>query len=325
MTAELFDQQAIEELIERVAYELFLIEDVFHLRGIPQRNSPDEYFVLRPHNSPLISITRTSIVTTHDWRHEFLKAGKPLTLVTIFKLIDSLLEWLAEKNGKTARMGFKEKSELEWQSFEFPPLLSSQAWLCELLVGIFRKYYPYRNTIIHHRTFTIEGECLIIDDHHRKLPRVTLTTTDLGLLAETAVSTLRCLEGSWSSDSYRIKRFQFLYDKLAGIIGHTPRFSQKPPIAWSAYLIIQREQGSIEKKDLLVRLDALGHNCDLLPQTILIEVDNNETLYAFMLPEGWIIEAPSILDFKYLRRIGVPTEVTNERLIREALTNTDTQ
>jgi hypothetical protein len=47
-----------------------------------------------------------------DWRPGFLNAGAPLVFVSIFKLLDMLVEWILEENGLQSPFQFQKKLQL---------------------------------------------------------------------------------------------------------------------------------------------------------------------------------------------------------------------
>lgn len=130
-----------------------------------------------------------------DWRPKFLEVGAPLVLVTSFKLLDMLIEWVLTQNGTTATFRFAQKIAALEGSIVFPSLIESRSWLRERLVALYKELDPLRGTIIHDRHFQSSGGTLQVSSSRRGTigPTVTFSAKDLRSLSVLLVSLLRYL------------------------------------------------------------------------------------------------------------------------------------
>ena len=65
---------------------------------------------------------------------EILRAGAPLVFTATFKLLDMLLEWILEENGRKAGFRFSEKiKQLQESGLVLPPFMSARPWLFDIL------------------------------------------------------------------------------------------------------------------------------------------------------------------------------------------------
>jgi hypothetical protein len=152
-----------------------------------------------------------------DWRPRFLEAGAPLVLVTAFKLLDMLLEWVLSENGYPSTHRFVQKIAALKGSVCFPPLIRTRPWLQDRLVALYERLEPLRGTIIHARHFKSKGGGLLISNSKGGAvgPAVTISSRDLRNLAFLLVSLLRYSEGTWTMDEFREKRVRRALDELA--------------------------------------------------------------------------------------------------------------
>jgi hypothetical protein len=108
-----FDAAALQDLEERTEYEAWLLEAVYRIadRAIPFGDL--DQLVYPPGGGPPAQVIHgAGGINLRDWRPGFLKAGAPLVLVTDFKLLDMLLEWILVQNGSKGTWvldEFKEK------------------------------------------------------------------------------------------------------------------------------------------------------------------------------------------------------------------------
>ena len=76
-----------------------------------------------------------------DWCPGFLEAGAPLVLVTAFKLLDMILEWVLDQNGYQSTFRFAQKLKALRGSVQFPPLIGSRPWLQTRIVSLYASPY----------------------------------------------------------------------------------------------------------------------------------------------------------------------------------------
>jgi hypothetical protein len=165
-----------------------------------------------------------------DWRPKFLEVGTPLVLVTTFKLLDMLIEWVLVQNGTTATFRFAENFAALGGPVLFPPLIESRPWLRERLIALYKELDPPGGTIIHDRHFQAAGGALQVSSSRRGTvgPVVTFSANDLRSFAVVLVSVLRYVEGTWTMDLFQEKRIRRALDELAHL-HRQPLLGQLPP------------------------------------------------------------------------------------------------
>ena len=166
-----------------------------------------------------------------DWCPGFLEAGAPLVLVTAFKLLDMILEWVLDQNGYQSTFRFAQKLKALRGSVQFPPLIGSRPWLQTRIVSLYASLIPLRGTIIHDRHFqAMSGNLLIATSKvGSALPPVPISATDLRTLAAIAVSLVRYLEGTWTLDLYGELLLRYRLDQLAYLHTRKPSWANKSP------------------------------------------------------------------------------------------------
>lgn len=226
-----YGSTALGNLRVRTEYEAWLLEAVYEIAD--QRLAVDavDELVYPPNGGPPTqTIYGAANIRIGDWRLGFLEAGAPLVLVTAFKLLDMLLEWVLVENGKRATHKFVKKIEALKRPVKFPQLIEARPWLRDRLVALYEKLEPLRGTIIHGPYFKTVGGALQVSSSKRGTlgPLVTIGMTDLRNLAVVLVSLLRYLDRTWKMDLFREKRLRRTLDELAHLHG-LPSLGQLPP------------------------------------------------------------------------------------------------
>jgi hypothetical protein len=96
----LITPSTIKDLIDRVEYEMWLLEAVYEIVEDPLSVKVKDQLIYPPSGDPprqIQNILAKSIVIG-DWRAGFLDAGAPLVFVTTFKILDMFMEWVLEQN-----------------------------------------------------------------------------------------------------------------------------------------------------------------------------------------------------------------------------------
>jgi hypothetical protein len=105
-----FGPTELADLGARTDYEAWLLEAVYEITN--QRiavENVDELIYPPSGHSPIQRGYAVGNFTIGDWRPHFLEAGAPLVLVTAFKLLDMLLEWVLVANGHGSTHKFVRK------------------------------------------------------------------------------------------------------------------------------------------------------------------------------------------------------------------------
>lgn len=225
-----FDANALAKLTERTEYETWFLEAVYVLveqelfpswsDGVvyPIDKSKAQFFVEGRFN-----------IVVGDWRPGFLNSGAPLVFVSIFKILDMLIEWILEENGVPSTFRFQDKLRNLKGSPIFPAAIESRSWLKERLTGLYRTLEPLRGTIIHDKHFaSTDGAIRISSSKGIVGSPVDISAAQLRTLALTIISVLRYVHGTWLFDDFREKKLRHDLDELLAFHG-LPFMGQKPP------------------------------------------------------------------------------------------------
>jgi hypothetical protein len=212
-----FSPTSIADLIARTEYEAWLLEAVYDItdQRIEAENKDQ---LIYPPNSVLPIVTVYPIgINSGDWRPGFLEAGAPLIFMTLFKILDMLLEWILVENGYKPTFRFAEKiANLKIPNIQFPKIIDTNPWLIDRLNVLYEKLVPLRGTIIHARHFKSSGGNLNVSSSRGGLVGsvISIGGQDLRNLAIMLVSLLRYLEGTWTFTEYGEKRIKYALDEL---------------------------------------------------------------------------------------------------------------
>jgi hypothetical protein len=209
-----YTDKDIQDLKERTNYEAWLLEEVYRIVKQPIKLGDDLIYPLNGGNPEWFMYLNCTI-NIGDWRPGFLEAGKPLILVTSFKLLDMLIEWVLIKNGKGDTFRFKDKKK-SIKSCKFPPLIQSNSWLHERLIALYEEITPLRGTIIHNRHFNSTDEILKVSSSKGTLVGnpVVFSQQDLYHLSFLLVSLVRYIDGTWTIDEFQKKKMRFILDEI---------------------------------------------------------------------------------------------------------------
>jgi hypothetical protein len=226
-----FGPAAIADLVARTEYEAWLLEAVYEIsdQRIAVENVSE--LIFPPSGGPPTQIVYAAgHIRIGDWRPDFLEAGAPLVLVSGFKLLDMLIEWVLTKNGGKANYRFVEKIAKLKTGVQFPELIQSRPWLRDRLVALYEGLEPLRGTIIHGRHFTSTAGGIEVSSTKWGTigPVVTISAKDLRSLALVLVSLVRYLEGTWAMDLFREKIIRHTLDELTHLHSLAP-LRQFPP------------------------------------------------------------------------------------------------
>ena len=226
-----FQGPAITNLQDRTEYESWLLEEVYEITDQRIAVEGVDELVYPPTGAPPTqTVYGMASINIGDWRPGFLEAGAPLVLVTAFKLLDMILEWVLVQNGQPATFRFSQKLVALQGSIQFPQLIASRPWLQRRLLSLYTGLEPLRGTIIHDRHFqTSSGDLRVaISKKGSVRAPVALAAADLRRISAFGVSLIRYLEGTWALDLFREKRLRFWLDQLAHV-HNEPLLGQQEP------------------------------------------------------------------------------------------------
>lgn len=230
----LYHADSLADLNLRTEYEAWLLEAVYEIVKLRLAAREADDFIYPPNGGPPGSVKYgSSDIRIGDWHGQFLKVGAPLVLVTAFKILDMVIEWVLVENDmapKRKSYSFREKIQALKRPLRFPPLIEARPWLRQRLCALYEQLEPLRGTIIHDRRFTSTNSTLEVSSTKGGVvgPLVLITEADRRNLALALVSVLRCLQGAWVIDAFEEKRLRRALDELAPLHG-MPVLGQLPP------------------------------------------------------------------------------------------------
>lgn len=121
----------------------------------------------------------------------------PLTFVTSFKILDTIIEWILEENKtpgniKSARWNFSEKVEKISSTsaqLDYPPLFQSTPYIKKYVFALYSKLLKFRHQIIHKNNFNVlNGKLRIETTQGPKLYSIEIDRRELGAFVRTVVA-----------------------------------------------------------------------------------------------------------------------------------------
>lgn len=316
----LYDATSLTDLKERIQYEDWLLEATYAIASQDLFPSyPDSLiFALnnpRPHQRGYSSVN----IIIGDWRPKFLQAGAPLVFVSIFKLLDMLIEWIISNNGKKVSYRFKDKLNSLNFPIVFPEPIESNVWLKERLIGFYRTLEPHRGTIIHDRYFTSTDGTLSVSSSKQGTVGVPLDISgeQLRRFAKTIISVIRYVDHTWHLDDLKKRALKHDLDELQMLHG-LGTMGQKRPThvgvrvysdVWNSVLV--------DIPQLRNSVFALYQNQDCSFDIRLLLVDDGKVVEAYRLP--WSIVSETEKSFRYLDElqqyeIPIPDDIELEHI-----------
>jgi hypothetical protein len=293
-----FGPSALADLQARTAYEAWLLEAVYEITNDRIAvEDVDELIYPTTGGPPTQTIYAVGNIRIGDWRPGFLEAGAPLVLVTAFKLLDMLLEWVLTENGQTATHKFVQKiAALKRHSIQFPTVIGSRPWLRTRLTALYEQLEPLRGTIIHTRHFQSVGGTLQVSGSKggKVGAPVSLQQKDLRNLSVVLVSLLKYLDGTWRLDAFREKRIRRALDELRHLHGETSLGQLEPGLLNVRVYMLETESITVDLDAIRRDTSARRPNQDVMfdLRVITINSDGGGTR-AFLVPWAEIKDSPS--------------------------------
>lgn len=260
-TPKLFGPKSLSDLRVRTEYEAWLLQATYEIADQKLNLDTSDEFVYPPSGAlPTRTFYATAHIAIGDWRPGFLKAGAPLVLVTNFKMLDMLLEWILLENGYSTTHRFIQKIKALKGQVQFPHLIESRPWLKERLIALYERLEPLRGTIIHAPHFkSSDGTLEVASSKGGTVgPLVTVGTADLRNISVLMISLLHYLENTWTMNVFREKNLRWTCDALVKLHG-APSLNQLRPRFLN--VCIYRVEEKEVKCDLeLIRRDLAANN-----------------------------------------------------------------
>jgi hypothetical protein len=225
-----FDQN---ELKDQVVYEVFFLQELFKVIDKPLSGVYREVWVYEPSaSSPKFGIKDRASMPGH-WREGFLRIGGPLVLISAFKILDLIVEWILEPPSKGGMRKFQEKMNLlKDPALHIPEFFRAQPWVWERLVALYEGLFRLRNTIVHAAKFeTTLGGIQVAPSEGKGAygTAVSLSADALRAIASIVVLLAKILGGSWEPNLYADRQLRWLLDQLQSVHGQ-PLDGGKAPI-----------------------------------------------------------------------------------------------
>jgi hypothetical protein len=272
------------DLAERTEYEAYLLEAVYEIADRPIARSPgDRLIYLAGTSTPKTHVNISLESVFGDWRPKFLDIGAPLVLVTSFKLLDMLAEWVLTHNGKPATYRFAQKTAALDGMVIFPPFIESRPWMRERLVALYKELDPLRGTIIHNRHFQSSGGNLTVSSSRGGTlgPPITLTEVELRALAVIVVSIIRYLEGAWNIDDLKEKQIRWFMDRLSHL-HQMPLLGQQQPYHLTVEVQMAEQQCfDIDLDKIRGDISTMRPGCDISFDLLIVSISTATSAEAY--------------------------------------------
>lgn len=264
-----FNTISLESLEKYTKYESCLLEEVYNITEQELFPEPSPDTVIYPlDGDPIFKNDAVFNSTLLDWRPSFLNACTPLVLITEFKLIDMFFEWVIKENEPLwTETTFKKKLKHLRKTREpviFPEFVQNRGWLRERLIECYAKLTKLRNAIVHEYHFKATDGSVQVNRQDNASP-YELNADELLLLARTAVSILKYVNGDWTINEYRERILRYNLDCLARLHEKPLMGQKRPHLLTVRYLSYETELRRTDlyriKKDLKNATHYRGDDC----------------------------------------------------------------
>jgi hypothetical protein len=291
MAAPNYTAQAFVDLRDRTEYEASFLEMVYEVADVRLIPGSGDAWVYPPGGgTPRCTVFASANIRVGDWRPGFLDAGAPLVLVTAFKALDMLLEWVLEQNGHARTFRFAQKITALQSGVVFPPLLHTRPWLQDRLVALYKRLEPLRGTIIHDRAFKSQSGALHVSSTKRGASGLVVTIDGPALrnFSLLMVAVLGAFQGTWKLDTYLEKRLRKALDEIAHL-HQMPSLGQQQPWLLNVRVYVE-DQDPIEVDIAKIRGDLANRpgNADPVFDLRIVAVARDATATAFLIPSDEI-------------------------------------
>ncbi|MDY0748712.1 hypothetical protein SNE35_29710 [Paucibacter sp. R3-3] len=239
------------KLREAVAYETYLLLNVYRLLQEPLQGQYERVWIYpRGSDSPVPLPGRPDhhvIDGVSHWSGGFRVAGGPLIVVTAFKVLDMIVEWIIGPP-KSNQWQFNDKAKTFEASVTLPALLKQNPWLTQRFSRLYRELYPLRNTLIHTDRFRAgPGGVAVAPSLGRGAygdSQVPIQPAQIAAIASVATILARCLDGSWAFNAYLVAQLKWRLDQLASFHREETFGAKQPQL--SLVRILRDDQPSVD-------------------------------------------------------------------------------
>lgn len=283
-----YTPKAVIDLRDRTEYEASFLEMVYEVADLRLIPGSGDAWVYPPYGGPpQCTIFGAAHIKIGDWRPGFLDAGAPLVLVTAFKALDMLLEWVLEQNGHTKTFRFVQKIAALKTGVVFPLLIQARPWLQDRLVALYEQLEPLRGTIIHDRAFKSEKGTLHVSRTRSGTsgPVATIDGQALRNFSLLMVALLGAFHGTWTLDAYLEKRLRKALDEISHL-HQMPSLGQRQPWFLNVRVYVE-DQDPIDIDLAKIRADLNNRpgNADpVFDLRLVVVARDGPTATAFLIP-----------------------------------------
>jgi hypothetical protein len=293
-----YNAQAFIDLRDRTEYEASFLEIVYEVADVRLIPGSGDAWVYPPGGgAPLCTVYASVNTRVGDWRPGFLDAGAPLVLVTAFKALDMLLEWVLESNGHARTFRFVQKIAALKSGVVFPPLIQARPWLQDRLIALYEQLEPLRGTIIHDRAFKSQKGTLHVSSTKSGTsgPVVTIDGQALRNFSLLMVALLGAFDGTWNLDAYLEKRLRKALDEISHL-HQMPSLGQRQPWFLNARVYVEdRDPIDIDLAKIRADLNNRPGNADpVFDLRVIVVARDGSTATAFLIHSDEIATASRV-------------------------------
>lgn len=312
-----FFDEHLQSLVDRTEYETWLLEAAY---ALAEQKIKNDYLDTVFYSSWDLSYRKSCQVVVSEgsigsWQSGFLNAGAPLIFVSVFKLLDMLMEWIIDCNGLRVDFRFAYKQKQLNGNLSFPELIEQRQWLKERLIGLYNFLEKFRSAIIHHSQFSsLNGQLEITSTKSKNT--LCISREQLRALAEVVVSTVRYVSKVWSLGHYQEKLLRFQLDQIKDLHDNQ-LLDQKRPFHVTVRYYQCKNENLLDLQRVKQDLEQRFFGYDLSFDLTLIIVSDKTPVQAFCVPwpftsdstalwengNGWEqfqIKVPHDIEFEHL-------------------------
>ena len=245
----MYEATAQQALLDKLDYEIWLLDFLVKRQDMFEGGT-DISLVEITSNEPG---TKSNISATDcigaGAAQSIMDAMTPLTFMACYKMIGMIFEWILEENQRSGNISkvpwpFSDKLKLleNRSKLQFPPLFMSQQYLHVYSEALFRQLLPYRNAVVHDKSFSVSGNTLTLLSSEKGLS-LNLSRVQIGCLVRFVIALVRALAGVIVIDTYTDNMLRYYLDVIAMAHG-LAHFNQRMPLLMHVELTVPKRGDS---------------------------------------------------------------------------------
>ena len=246
----IYDDEARQKLLDKLDYELWLLNQLAEYQ-LFDGGTDITTFKIRGGESGTGILDLDSGEESVPWSR-VITTITPLVFTASYKMLDMIFEWILEQNYRArklpespSRWSFKKKLKYlkDKSKLQYPPLFTTQKYLHSYSEALFSQLLPYRNEIVHNKTFSIRKDKLILSSSRNQNIRLTLSRVQIGCLVRFVVALTRALAGVIEVNAHMDRLLKYHLDSLKTAHGRKA-FKQKKPLLVNVEFEVPKQCGS---------------------------------------------------------------------------------